>query len=109
MAVARREVIDVAPGQGSRADPTHEVCNDPRRRGNRQVLCITAPIHMIAGIGQKPRQPQQQPEEHEHDREQAGRRHIRRPESIAVAAAASAIVVVIAQNIGPGGIHFGTN
>ena len=31
-----------------------------------------------------------------------------RPESMATAARANAIVVVIAQNIRPGGIHFGT-
>ena len=33
----------------------------------------------------------------------------KRPESKAMAASAKAIVVVIAQNICPGGIHFGTN
>jgi len=35
-------------------------------------------------------------------------RRAERPESKAMAASASAIVVVIAQNICPGGIHFGT-
>ena len=50
-----------------------KIGKDPRCSGNREGLDCFAPSRMIVGIRKKQRHPHDQPEAHEHHRQQASR------------------------------------
>src|SRR5215467_14303667 len=89
-------------------DVGEKIGDNPRCSGYCQILRVPGPIDQLVRIGKRRRQPTNNPKPINIAVSNRDAQRAERPESKAIAASANRIVVVIAQNICPGGIHFGT-